>query len=79
MNENLEIITYSITFVPHLFPKNNDEMVMATDQDNPFKDIANTFTLQLLLENYDKKDQIKITETTKNLFPNNLNQRIFSK
>jgi hypothetical protein len=50
MNENLETISYSITFLSNLYPKNKGEIVTVTDQHNLFKDIANTFTLQLLLE-----------------------------
>lgn len=70
MNENLETISYSITFLSNLYPKNKGEIVTVTDQHNLFKDIANTFTLQLLLESYDKESQIEVTENTKDSFPN---------
>jgi len=71
MNENLETISYSITFLSNLFPKNKGEVVTVTDQHNLFKDIANTFTLQLLLESYDKEKEVKVSEeNTKSTFTN---------
>ena len=70
MNEHFKTISYSITFLSDLYPKEQNQVVSFSDQaGNIFKDIASVFALQLVLEAYDKELKTEIVENTKALFP----------
>lgn len=68
MNENFKTISYSIAFLSEI--AGNKEVKFFTDQEgNLFKDLASVFTLQLLLDAYDKDAGIEVTENLNSLFP----------